>query len=98
MSRLRRHHAGDDADECLPVFLRLPALCRAVETNSRTLCVFAATGSVKCPRRSRPEDVARDLMSPAPLQLIAALGGTREPQDPPQQAWLTRPWAVRLLN
>ena len=27
-------------------------------------------------------------MSPAPWQLIAALGGTREPQDPPQQAWL----------
>jgi len=37
MSRLRLHHGGDDADEWLPVFLRLPALCRAVETTSRTL-------------------------------------------------------------
>ena len=81
------------------IFYLLPALCRAVETNfPDTAACFAAAGRSSAPRRSRPEVVARDLMSPAALQLIAALGGTREPQDPPQQAWLTRPWAVRLLN
>jgi len=77
-----------DCRHCAALLKPLPGHC----------CVFCSCGSVKYPRRSRPEDVARDLMSPAPLQLIAALGGTREPQDPPQQAWLTRPSAVRLLT
>jgi hypothetical protein len=56
LSVLRRRHAGDDADGCLPFLLELPACGSRLKPKAGDCCVFCSTGSVKfAPKQAERE-------------------------------------------